>query len=505
MTGPGRRFDPSELQRRRRRVRRTPSTPSSWPRRASSRPWRRATRSCRPPASRTASWPPSPPRRRRGCRRVRRRDPRPARRRFAAALRDGVAGRDGRRPPVVVRAQALAFVLLVVLAVGSLASRRGDRGGEPADPAVESDAEGRAHQDRATDADGHAARCARDDAAGRWACCHRDARGHRDTRAQRVAGGIRRPRDGRTQDAEADPGPRNETPRPTRTPRAEETPEPTESEEPDEHRRIRGRWRERQRQQRSRRERPRLTRRRPPALGWTGDRRRRASPVHRGAAGIAPRPPPTPAGAVQFVARIADDAAGDRHGPRARRRAGRPRRHAAPATARARRSRRPTSTSPSATSPTSASSCCPTPTTRLLRVGADAAGWSRGSLVVIVPTGSVPPAGVPGPRSSSRRPPRTRTGPSRSLVGDLAARLDARCRPRGGVRGHDGRPVGLDARRRRRTGAVRGLAGTAPSAAFSRTASSVGWSGSASGRLDGQRLDELRSVAADVVDVRGTG
>ena len=80
-----------------------------------------ATASVRPSGSRTGSWPRSPPSRRRGCR-GRSLGPCAAGGQSPSCSRSatpgGVATGGGR--PVAVRAQALAFVLLVVLATGSL-------------------------------------------------------------------------------------------------------------------------------------------------------------------------------------------------------------------------------------------------------------------------------------------------------------------------------------------------------------------------------------------------
>ncbi len=209
---------------------RTPSTPSSWPRRASSRRSRRGTWSCRPPTSTTASWPPSPARHRP---------------RVIVASGGGILGRltafaaafgsawrvatSGGRP-MVVRAQALAFVLLGRPGRRVARLRRHDRGGEPADPARRVRRRAWHPSRRPTRGDAAATR----DDAGPWTTLppRRPSR-HRDARAHRVAGGLRRPRDGRTQDGGTDLATRTKTPRPTRTPRAEETPEPSESEEPD--------------------------------------------------------------------------------------------------------------------------------------------------------------------------------------------------------------------------------------------------------------------------------
>lgn len=69
------------------------------------------------------------------------------------------------------------------------------------------------------------------------------------------------------------------------------------------------------------------------------------------------------------------------------------------------------------------------PDDAMLRVGADAAGWSRGSLVVIVPTGSIPPAGVPDTAIVIEAPASDPDAAFAMVVGDLAARLDAGADP----------------------------------------------------------------------------
>jgi hypothetical protein len=71
--------------------------------------------------------------------------------------------------------------------------------------------------------------------------------------------------------------------------------------------------------------------------------------------------------------------------------------------------------------------CVPDP--GLIRVGTEAAGWSRGRLVVTVPAGDAVPDGVPDAAIVLEAPASDPDGAFAALVGDLAARLDGGAEP----------------------------------------------------------------------------
>lgn len=64
------------------------------------------------------------------------------------------------------------------------------------------------------------------------------------------------------------------------------------------------------------------------------------------------------------------------------------------------------------------------PDDALARVGADAAGWSRGTLVVVVGPGGPVPATIPSSAIVLEAPTADPEGAFAAVVGDLAARLD---------------------------------------------------------------------------------